>query len=323
MKKLIAILLTLVLCLTLGASAMAAEELPVYLIMPVAGGPAWGLCEDGFMDKIDSYADEGYTGHVLAPTTAGNQSEMLEQLEGAIQAGAKVIIMRIVSEDMFNDALQRAKDAGILLLGISSGTMKAMDTYCAADCGTNSANLGIAVAEALNQSAPEGEQLNIVTFQGQLTNEQNNVGVDAFVARITELRPDAVIVSREECHSNAAEAQDRISALRLANPNLNAVANFDSMGALGVAAFVTENGFQDSFYNIGIDANDEILAGVKNGSMSCTVAQHWFEMGGDVVELAHTILNGGEYERQNDTGTTIIFPDAVDAWCEKYGIELS
>ncbi|MCC8059403.1 MAG: substrate-binding domain-containing protein [Clostridiales bacterium] len=305
------------------SSEQVVEEIPFYLIMPVAGGPAWGLCEDGFMDAIEKYADEGYTGHVLAPATAGNQSEMLEQLEAAIQAGAKVITMRIVSEDMFNDALQRANEAGILVTSVSSGTMKAMDLYAKADAGTDSAGLGRTIAEALDASAPKDVQLNIVTIQPQLTNEQSIVGANAFEEQILKLRPDAVIVSKEECHSLAAEAQDKLSALRLANPELNAVVNFDSMGALGGAAFVAENGLQDSFYCIGIDANDEILTCVKEGTLTCTVAQHWYEMGGELVELARTILNDGEYERQNDTGTTIIYEKDVDAWCEKYGIELN
>lgn len=245
---------------------------------------------------------------------------MVNLTETAITNGADIIMPCVADPDMFADVLARAKDAGIIVVGLAAGDG---GVSCDAEIGTDPVNLGKNAAEALVKAIPEGEPINVCTMQTLLTSTPQNNQRQAFEDRLKELRPEAKVISYEECDSSAAKAVDKLSALYLAHPELNGVVSFDSYAGLGGAAFVEEKGLQGQFHVVGIDDAPEILRAIQAGTMDCTVAQMWFDIGYESCKLAKTIYEDGEYEYVNGVGTSVIFADDVDTWVETYGIDLS
>ena len=297
--------------------ASGGDKLKVYQISVMSGGAAWGQCEKGFYQACEEL---GWEGQYLAPQSANASTDMVNLTETAITNGADIIMPCVADPDIFADVLARAKDAGIIVVGLAAGDG---GVSCDAEIGTDPVNLGKNAAEALVKAIPEGEPINVCTMQTLLTSTPQNNQRQAFEDRLKELRPEAKVISYEECDSSAAKAVDKLSALYLAHPELNGVVSFDSYAGLGGAAFVEEKGLQGQFHVVGIDDAPEILRAIQAGTMDCTVAQMWFDIGYESCKLAKTIYEDGEYEYVNGVGTSVIFADDVDTWVETYGIDLS
>ena len=280
----------------------------------MSGGAAWGQCERGFLTACEEL---GWDGQYLAPQTANSYTDMVNLTETAITNGADIIMPCVSDDDVFSDVLTRAQEQDIIVIGLADGSAE-----CDTTIGTDPVNLGRNAAEALVRAVGDGP-INVCTMQTLLTATSQNNQRQAFEDHLMELRPDAKIVSYEECDSSASEAVDKLSALYLAHPELNAIVSFDSYAGLGGAAFVEEKGLQGQFHVIGIDDAPEILRAVQAGTMDCTVAQKWYDIGYQSVYVAKSILDGEDVPVDIPIDTQIIFPEDVDAWVAQNGIDLS
>lgn len=297
------------------------DALKVYQIAVMSGGAAWGQCEKGFYDACEEL---GWDGQYLAPQTANAYTDMVNLTETAITNGADIIMPCVADPDVFADVLDRAEEAGIVIIGLAGGDeSRGDDRACDAMIGTDPVNLGKNAAEALVACYDEGEEINVCTMQTVLTSTGQNDQRQAFEDRLKELRPDATIISYEECDSSASEAMDKLSALYLAHPELNGLVSFDSYAGLGGAAFVEDKGLQGEFHVVGIDDAPEILRAVQAGTMDCTVAQMWYQIGYQSCYVAKSIYEEEEVEYNQPIETKILFPEDIDSWVEENGIDMS
>jgi ABC-type sugar transport system substrate-binding protein len=328
MKKLLGVVLML--CVLSGAvfakgksetsvQKTSKDRLKVYAVSVMSGGAAWGQFEKGFLEACKL---AGWEGHYLAPSSANADTEMVNLLETAITNGADILFPVVTNEDMFADVLVRARERKIPMISVAGGSEK----YTDAMVGTDPQSLGRDAANALVR-AVGNKPIYVAPMQTRLTDPNQTVQRQAFEDTLKQLRPDAVIVDRLECNSNAMTAADKFSALKLGHPELNSMISLDSYAGLGAAAFVEEKKLQGQFYVVGIDDAPEILRAVQGGTMSCAVAQMWYQFGLDCVDLAKTVYdNYGDktkYQYDNRTGTAIIFPEDVNEWVRKYGIDMS
>lgn len=164
--------------------------------------------------------------------------------------------------------------------------------------------------------------IHVATGQTLLSTEMQNVQVQAFVDRLAEIRPDAVVVDRFENNSVASTAADKLSALYIANPELNAVVSFDSYVGIGAASFISDYGIEDDFYGIGIDDGAEVLLCVKNGTLDATIAQQWYEIGKQCLKVAEQVQKwrGSRYNQGIPTNRHPA--GSVDAHAAEAGISL-
>lgn len=314
MKKILAIALVLVMALSMSMTAFAEEAIECYSFGVMSGGPAWGAYQRGFNEAC---AELGWDGQYLCPTTDNNMSELFNLHDTAISNGADVMICCVTDNEAMADILQKAVDQGITMVGINQA-----DPHFPVMIGTDNVNLGNKIAEALC-ACMEGKEINVVTMQTILAHQGQTDQVDAFEARLMELRPDAKIVRREECGSSAQTSQDKLSAICLANPETNSFVSFDCYAGLGALTYVESEGLQGEFTVIGIDDLPENLRAIKEGTMGATVAQMWYKMGYEAVMLANALKNGEEVPAKNDSGAKILMPEDVDAWAEEMGIDLN
>ena len=315
MKKVLALALALILVLSIGAVAFAeGDKVVCYSFGVMSGGPAWGPYQRGFNDACEEL---GWEGHYLCPTTDNNMSELFNLHDTAISNGADVMICCVTDNEAMADILQKAVDQGITMVGINQS-----DPHFPVMIGTDNVNLVNKIAEALVQCMGDKE-INVVTMQTILAHQGQTDQVDAFVAKLLELRPDAKVVSREECWSSAQQSQDKLAAVCLANPEANCFVSFDCYAGLGAVTYVESEGLQGEFTVIGIDDAVENLRAMKEGTMAATVAQMWYRMGHEAVMLASQLKEGKELPATNDSGATIIMPEDIDAWVEEMGIDLN
>ena len=314
MKKVLSIALVFAMILVMSVAAVAEYgALKCYSFGVMSGGPAWGAYQRGFNEAC---AELGWDGQYLCPTTDNNMSELFNLHDTAISNGADVMICCVTDNEAMSDILQKAVDQGITMVGINQA-----DPHFPVMIGTDNVNLGNKIAEAL-VACMEGKEINVVTMQTILAHQGQTDQVDAFEAKLMELRPDAKIVRREECNSSAQTSQDKLSAICLANPETNSFVSFDCYAGLGALTYVESEGLQGEFTVIGIDDLPENLRAIKEGTMGATVAQMWYKMGYEAVMLANALRNGEDVPATNDSGAKILMPEDVDAWAEEMGIDL-
>lgn len=290
-----------------------AKPLEVYFISPMVGGAAWGICERGFLEKCEEL---GWNGHWLGPNTIASVTEMVELAETAVSNNADIIIGAWNDMEAYNSTLQRAKDDGIILLGYNYF----IEGFTEAYLGIDPIKLGQVQAETLDANFPKDEQIHYVYMQGNLASQSHIINHDAFFERITELRPNAVEVSWEECHSNVQEANEKMSALVLANPEINAFVGNDGNGSIGVAALVEERDMYDMYVQ-GIDGGGEILQAVVASTMDCTVIQDWYTAGQLAAELALKVYNGETVDQFTGAGAYALYADGVQQYADDNGID--
>lgn len=313
MKKNSVLILVSLMILMFSFAAVSADGRNVYVIAPSASGGAWGRLDDGMHAACEKY---GWHGEYLAPVQPYDSVAMSELMETAVNTGADVIMVFTAEEEPFADVITKAKEAGVLTIAVAKPNFA-----CDLRVGTDDQNLGENLAIALVEKMGDNP-IHVVELMTDVTSRGQLGQVEPFEAKLLELRPDAVIVGREDSGSNIATAADDLSAMYIANPELNCAVSFDSNAALGAASFKADYNL-DEFVIIGIDDAAEILLAVKDGSIACTVAQQWYDFGTTAVDIAYDILeNGATYDFFQNIETAIVYPEDVDAYAEENKISL-
>ncbi|NLB89903.1 MAG: substrate-binding domain-containing protein [Clostridiales bacterium] len=317
MKKVFSLILVLVLfAFSFSTMALAEDPIKCYAVTVMSGGAAWGRFEEGFNEMC---AQLGWEGHYLAPSNANDGTAMVQLAETALNNGADVLLVCPLEPDLFSEVLGRAKEKGVTVIGVAAG----LEGYIEALVGTDSESLGFNTAEALVEIAGD-TPIKVAVGQTMLSSTLQNEQVDAFLSKLEEIAPDAEVLDRYEMNSNASIAADKLSALYVANPGLNASVSFDSYVGMGAASFVGDYGIADKFFAIGIDDGAEILLCIKDGTLDATIAQQWYEIGKRSVDVAYQIrVEGKTLDYNQGVPTVIIYPDDVDAYAEANGIELN
>ncbi|MFR8977382.1 MAG: sugar ABC transporter substrate-binding protein [Christensenellales bacterium] len=313
MKKLVTLVIAIALVLSLGTLAAAEGPVKAYAVTVMSGGAAWGRFEEGFMEACEEL---GWEGHYLAPSTANDYTAMVQLTETALNDGADVLAVCVSDTGLFQEVLQRAKDAGVTLIGAGAG----LEGYTSALVGTDAAQLGANTADTLVKLMGD-KPIHVAAGQSLLANEMQNIQVQAFIDRLAEI-PRMRLLLIDLRTIRPSTAADKLSALYIANPELNAVVSFDSYVGIGAASFISDYGIEDDFYGLGIDDGAEVLLCIKNGTLDATIAQQWYEIGKQCVKVAEQVRNGEEVEYNQGIPTIAILPEDVDAHAAEAGISL-
>lgn len=129
----------------------------------MSGGAAWGRFEAGFLEACEEL---GWEGHYLAPSTANDYTAMVQLTETALNDGADVLAVCVSDTGLFQEVLQRAKDAGVTLIGAAAG----LEGYTSALVGTDAAQLGANTADTLVKLMGD-KPIHVAAGQTLLANE--------------------------------------------------------------------------------------------------------------------------------------------------------
>jgi ABC-type sugar transport system substrate-binding protein len=318
-KKLLTILLALLMVLVMagcseetGKGTEEDDQVIMYMIGGMPGGPAWGPAKTGFELACEEL---GWKGTYLAPTTAANQIEIAELLTTAVTNGADVVLGLMYDEEMFSDVVKEYVEQGIVILGANVSVEESN-----AKIGADATEKGRLFAEGVLKTIPEGEHIYSVTMTTTFSTAINE-SVDAYKAALIEARGEENVTVYDilECKSDTSLAYTNFGAFYLAHPECNVFISENSYAALGIASYIQEYNLQDKICALGIDDSEEILQAVKDGYLDGTVSQNFYNIGYGGVYLAKKILDGEEYEWNNSSGTTLLWPEDVEAWAEKLG----
>lgn len=301
-----------------SVAVQADDTVKIVTIGVQSGGSYWGNIEKGFTEACEEL---GWEGDYWTPQNAGNDSEMVQLAENALTQGYDVICMEINDLDMYGDVISRAKEEGVKLISLTDVGEENCDAFVGIDSYASGYSQGEKIAEFAKQL--EYDSIDYVTLMSttdnpsQLKSRQGiaDAMADNFDGEINEIDIAAT-------DSNAATAQDKLSALYLANPDLNAVACVDLYAALGAAQFVDENGLEGKFIATGLELTADAFNRVLDGDLMATSSVDSVGIGKNFCYVAQKILNGEDYDYSNPAEKIWVLPDEVESYCAENGIEL-
>lgn len=297
----------------------ADDTVKIVTIGVQSGGSYWGNIEKGFTEACEEL---GWEGDYWTPQNAGNDSEMVQLAENALTQGYDAICMEINDLDMYGDVISRAKEDGVKLISLTDVGEENCDAFVGIDSYASGYSQGEKIAEFAKQL--EYDSINYVTLMSTTDNAsqlKNRQGIADAIAENFDGEVNEIDIAATD--SNAATAQDKLSAFYLANPDLNAVASVDLYAALGAAQFVDENGLEGKFIATGLELTADAFNRVLDGDLMATSSVDSVGIGKNFCYVAQKILNGEDYDYSNPAEKIWVLPDEVESYCAENGIELN
>ena len=298
-----------------SVAVQADDTVKIVTIGVQSGGSYWGNIEKGFTEACEEL---GWEGDYWTPQNAGNDSEMVQLAENALTQGYDAICMEINDLDMYGDVISRAKEDGVKLISLTDVGEENCDAFVGIDSYASGYSQGEKIAEFAKQL--EYDSINYVTLMSTTDNAsqlKNRQGIADAIAENFDGEVNEIDIAATD--SNAATAQDKLSAFYLANPDLNAVASVDLYAALGAAQFADENGLEGKFIELTADAFNRVL----DGDLMATSSVDSVGIGKNFCYVAQKILNGEDYDYSNPAEKIWVLPDEVESYCAENGIELN
>lgn len=247
---------------------------------------------------------------------------MVQLAENALTQGYDAICMEINDLDMYGDVISRAKEDGVKLISLTDVGEENCDAFVGIDSYASGYSQGEKIAEFAKQL--EYDSINYVTLMSTTDNAsqlKNRQGIADAIAENFDGEVNEIDIAATD--SNAATAQDKLSAFYLANPDLNAVASVDLYAALGAAQFVDENGLEGKFIATGLELTADAFNRVLDGDLMATSSVDSVGIGKNFCYVAQKILNGEDYDYSNPAEKIWVLSDEVESYCAENGIELN
>lgn len=298
-----------------GGASASGEKKTIYFVSLKVGGAAWSQAQQGFEDACKEL---GWDGYYVAPTTANDSSQMANLCETAMTSQADAILGPLFDKDVFTDIINRAHEQG-MLVGTTNTYLDGIEDF---NIGTDQKNMGVTQAETLIDLVGD-KPCKVVWMNQNISGTTVLETYDAFCETLKG-HDNIVIHGIEFDDNNPTTAADKMNNLWKADPQINAVICNDSTGAsMGVANFIEENGLQDEFYSVGIDASADILNYVMTGALDCTLDQNFYRMGYESVYMLKDIWDAKEVEKKVDSGMNRVTADTAVEYGAARGYEVT
>lgn len=296
MKKLLAMLMTGTMALSMGAAAFGEEAAPEDLVKAAADsevtiGVLMKTMSDTYSNKlgeaIQSYAAENYANaEILLMDGQADIAKQISQAEDLIAKQVDVIILNPQDADGSAQVLDLAAEADIPVVEVNTETTR---TDYVSYVGSNDAEAGEMMGNFVMEQLGEGGQYGIL---------EGEMGQSAQLLRYEGLENTILANDAYECVATLSASWQRDQAMSTTEdwlskyPDLKAVIceNDDmSMGALQAA-----EANERELVIIGVDGISDAVSAVSEGRLSASVLQDANGQASTVVDVAVKVGVGEE-----------------------------
>ena len=259
MKKIIALLLVLVLCLSLIACGGKKNDGPVIAFVPKVIGQAWW---DYVRTGVEDWAKEtGYEVIYKGPTSV-DSAEQVQIMTDLVNQDIDVLCFSPIDPTACEEICKTAREKGIIVISTEAATMTNVDFDVEA---FNDAGLGGFLMDELAKMM--GESGEYITMVGSMTMESHNNWADAAVARAEAKYPNMKLVDAKRVanDSDAEKAYNLTKELLQQYPNLKGILGTSSFDAPGAARAIKELGLTGKVFAISVAMPSETRDYLKEG----------------------------------------------------------
>ena len=271
-----------------GLAQSASADGKVAVITPYLAQPGTQFYVEGFKAAAD---DKGWDVNVV--DTAGDVAAVISRLEDAVNQQVDAIVIN-VDPAQVAAGLEVAKDAGIPVVGMDSGTDPLLVTNVTSNGYAMAAETSVYVADRIGGAG----KVVMFVFDAFPPVQIRGVVADAIFGNY----PDIEVIDRvtpDVSDGGIADSRAKMEAILAANPEKGSIAAvwaaWDQPG-LGALQAIEDAGRSDEgIVIVGIDANpqarDAIAAG---GNFEASVAQDFIGIGEKTADVVSRIIAGDE-----------------------------
>lgn len=309
MKKVLGIVITLVLLMSMFTCAFAEEPLQFTLVLPMGSNDVWNDCEEGFRAACELIGAEAT---VLSPAKANDANEMNALVEAAMADGTDGIVTQGVNPEAQAQVFKKLDEAGIPYCLVNSD---AEESNRLAFIGTGD-TLGYVGAQAVLDRIGDEK----VVFATALFNLTAPIAISLHEAYLEVLKDapggfeEVVVIDTKS--DQMTSVTEWTNAL-MTYPEVNAGMNICGFGGLGAVQAQRELGYEPGEkVIIGIDFTAETLDGIRSGYLAGTMTQNFYRMGYEPVLWMRDFIKDGTRPANviNDSGTTLVTMDNIDTF---------
>lgn len=303
----------------LGASAAAAQEKPQYTFVHPSNtsNVFYQAVQKGMMDAC---AQVGAECQMIYVQNEMDIQQELTNFEAAIAQGVDGILATMVSDDAYDEVTQRAIDAGIPVLAITTDDSQgAAGNARLGFIGQTLRTAGYALAEEVATLFPAEGPVHVllgVSAPGQNWAEGRIAGIEEYLEKYKADTGRDVTWERIDSGLDLAETGARVAAYVTQNPNTTAY--FDAgFWEAGAAVALADQGLAPGQVLLaGFDTVPAALEQMKAGYVQRVVDQQPYLQGYLGIHQLDLIRRYGLSGWDVDTGRGIVKPEDVDAIME-------
>ncbi len=269
----------------------------VFTFWPTVKSGAEAACKELGVDMIWRGAEN--------ETAYQQQIEIVETM--IINDDVKGIVLAPLSASTLVPVVKKAAEAGKPVVIIDSG----LDgSYHISFVATDNYQGGVMGAERLAKLlGGKGKVALIRNIPGSASTEAREKG---FLETCEQKFPEMKVVASEYAMGDPTKANEVVSAILTANPDLNGIFTANEPGAIGALNAAKGANKLGQLKIVGFDASPTLIAGIRDGSLDSTIVQDPFTMGKRGVELLIAHLGGKQVAKEEKTPIKLVTKDNLD-----------
>jgi ribose transport system substrate-binding protein len=263
-----------------AAGAMAGKRIDV--IVKATNSQFW---QTTFAGAQGAAKDTGASVSLFGPTAETEVAGQVQLLENSISRGVDAIVVAPNSNDALNNAIDRARKAGIKVITIDSRVTTATDGFIGTDNNKAGQRAGQRLCELVKARGPaEGDVLLESAMAGVETLTTRDVGFrTGLAANCPGLNISLTRYNNNDINAAASQVNDAITA---DNKLVGVFADNNSSGD-GAARAIKDNNAADRIPVVAYDADPQEITGLTEGTLDTLIVQNPYFFGHQgVVEAA-------------------------------------
>lgn len=294
-----------------GSLEGAGDGLIIKFIAMSSASVYWTSLQNGAEAAAEEFGAPygGIEIQFAAPESDTDTQKQIELIENAISQGVDGIIVTPSSPTVPHDAIVKATESGIKVI-CADQYLDPMDAD--AFYGTD----GIAMCTELADYVVENILDGTGSYCEMVYNMTSLASIDrhdGFVAGMESKAPDMKNVGYTVTDSDINATATYVSNVYQANPDLKCIFANNDRSTLGVLNGVRELGLEGEIVICGVDCNIELLKAMREGSIAALALQMPYNQGYQSVQMILELLNGGQVEKEGDSGCFLLTPDNMDS----------
>lgn len=300
-------LFALVAVLALGAcggssTPTAQAKFKIVYASPLPNSADWKRSADYLQTWAASH---NATVSVVGPANTVDIPTIVNDILTAIPQKPDMILTCACQGGAFDEPLAKAKAAGIITVTLAADSVpSSRDVFL----GTNYQNLGKSAADSLIQKMGGHARIGVVQQNGTVANQ-----VAELQAFQTELQsqPDMKVVQQVFDNSDAATAQQKISEMLLAHPEINVIWTLEGISPAVMESILKQaNKKPGDITVLAIDLQPPVFQAITDGYIWATEYQQFFDATPLAAQCALDIKQGKKPASDViDTGALLVTKD--------------
>jgi len=310
------------------AKEAAAGETIVGLITKTETNPFFVKMKQGAQAKADELGAKLLT---AAGSFDGDNAAQVTAIENMVNAGAKGILITPSDTKAIVPAIQKARDAGVIVIALDTPTspMEATDALFATDNFKAGLLIGQYAKAVMGDKPVKVATLDLAPGITVGVLRHNGFMAGYGLAKVDSTATDNVmtpeVVCSQDTQGDQAKGQTAMENCLTKDPDINLVYTINEPAAFGAHTALKNAGKDKDVLVVSVDGGCVGTQGVKDGQIGATSQQYPLKMAQMGVEaVVKYAKSGGKPTGYTDTGVTLITDKpqtGVDSKDTVFGLE--